>query len=63
MKKIITTLTTIGILAMPISISAAPFNDFGFNIKVRQKNIKQNKKVISKNYYYIKFISDADKII
>jgi hypothetical protein len=39
------------------------FTEFGFNIKVKQKNIKHNKKVISKNYYYIKFVNETDKFI
>ena len=39
------------------------FNEFGFNIKMKQKNMKQNKKVISKNYYYIKFVNDANKFV
>lgn len=39
------------------------FNEFGFNIKVKQKNIKENKKVNKKNYYYIKYVNEVDKFI
>ena len=39
------------------------FNEFGFYIKVKQKSIKSNKKKINKNYYYIKFVNEADKFV
>lgn len=39
------------------------FNEFGFNIKVKQKSIWKNDKKENNNFYYIKFVNDADKFV
>ena len=39
------------------------FIEFGFTIKVKQKNIKENKKVVKNNYYYINFVNEANEFV
>ena len=39
------------------------FNEFGFNIKVKQKSIWKNDKKENKNFYYIKFVNNTDKFV
>jgi hypothetical protein len=39
------------------------FTEFGFNIKMKQKSVKINKKKINKYYYHINFVNETNKFI